>query len=54
VDQTPAASSGSTAGDCVTGLIEQVTFFNEETGFCVLRIKAGGHRDPVTAVDTLL
>ena len=32
------------------GLIERVTFHNESNGFCVLRIKARGHRDLVTLV----
>ena len=34
----------------VTGLIERVTFHNEETGFCVVRVKVDGHRDLVTVV----
>ena len=34
----------------MAGLVERVTFHNPETGFCVLRIKARGHRDLVTAV----
>jgi exodeoxyribonuclease V alpha subunit len=29
---------------------EQVTFHNQENGFCVLRAKARGHRDLVTVV----
>jgi len=32
----------------VSGLIERVTFHNEENGFCVLRVKVRGHRDKVT------
>jgi exodeoxyribonuclease V alpha subunit len=32
------------------GSIERVTFHNEETGFCVLRIKVKGHRDLVTVI----
>ncbi|MGL6133437.1 MAG: YrrC family ATP-dependent DNA helicase [Prochlorococcaceae cyanobacterium] len=28
--------------------IERVTFHNAENGFCLLRIKARGHRDLVT------
>ena len=32
------------------GLVERVTFHNEENGFCVLRVKARGHRDLVTVV----
>jgi exodeoxyribonuclease V alpha subunit len=34
----------------LTGLIERVTFFSEESGFCVLQVKAEGHRDMVTVV----
>ena len=34
----------------ISGLIERVTFFNEDSGFCVLRVKAAGHRDLVTVV----
>ncbi|MFM8765911.1 MAG: AAA family ATPase, partial [Spartobacteria bacterium] len=34
----------------VTGLIERVTFHNEETGFCVVRVKVEGRRDLVTVV----
>jgi ATP-dependent exoDNAse (exonuclease V) alpha subunit len=32
------------------GSIKRVTFHNAENGFCVLRIKARGHRDLVTVV----
>ena len=39
--------------DSLTGLIERVTFFNEENGFAVLKVKASGHRDPVTVVGSL-
>lgn len=39
--------------DTVSGLIERVTFFNEDTGFAVLRVKMNGRRDPVTVVGTL-
>ena len=34
----------------VAGLVERVTFHNDENGFCVLRAKARGHRDLVTVV----
>ncbi len=34
-------------------MVERVTFFNEESGFCVLRVKAPGHRDLVTVVGSL-
>lgn len=32
------------------GSIERITFHSEDTGFCVLRVKAKGHRDLVTVV----
>ena len=53
VDLPPAPAPNSPATDSVTGLIERVTYFNEETGFCVLRVKAGGHQDLVTVVGSL-
>jgi len=34
----------------LAGLVERVTFHNAENGFCVIRIKARGHRELVTAV----
>jgi exodeoxyribonuclease V alpha subunit len=37
----------------VSGLIERVTFHNDESGFCVLRVKASGQRDEVTVVGSL-
>ena len=30
--------------------VERVTFHNEDSGFCVLRVKARGHRDLITVV----
>jgi exodeoxyribonuclease V alpha subunit len=32
------------------GLVERVTFHNEDNGFCVLRVKARGKREPITVV----
>ena len=34
----------------LAGLVERVTFHNEDSGFCVLRVKARGQRDLVTIV----
>jgi exodeoxyribonuclease V alpha subunit len=34
----------------LAGLVERVTFHNEENGFCVLRIKARGQRELITVV----
>jgi exodeoxyribonuclease V alpha subunit len=39
--------------ESLSGLIERVTFFNEENGFGVLQVKARGHRDLVTVVGSL-
>jgi hypothetical protein len=36
--------------EVLAGLVERVTYHNSENGFCVLRIKARGHRDVVTVV----
>lgn len=39
--------------ESLSGLIERVTFFNEENGFAVLKVKAMGHRDHVTVIGSL-
>ena len=39
--------------ESLSGLIERVTFFNDDTGFGVLKVKAKGHRDLVTVVGSL-
>ena len=53
-DRTPAGQAGGRGAapgrEVLAGLVERVTFHNPETGFCVLRLKARGHRDLVTAV----
>lgn len=36
--------------ETLAGLVERVTYHNEETGFCVLRVKARGQRDLITIV----
>ncbi len=36
--------------EVLAGLVERVTYHNDENGFCVLRIKARGHRDLITVV----
>jgi exodeoxyribonuclease V alpha subunit len=41
------------AAQQLSGLIERVTFHSNESGFCVLQVKAKGHRDPQTVVGTL-
>ena len=37
----------------ISGLIERVTFHNDESGFCVLRVKTQGHREETTVVGSL-
>ena len=39
--------------ESLSGLIERVTFFNDDSGFAVLKVKAKGHRDYVTVVGSL-
>ncbi|MFL6352263.1 MAG: hypothetical protein ACJ74Z_10490 [Bryobacteraceae bacterium] len=46
-------SSAAPTGYQLNGLIERVTFFSEESGFCVLRVKAEAHRDLVTVVGSV-
>jgi hypothetical protein len=48
VEALPAATEPHS--ERISGLIERVTFFNEDSGFCVLRVKTPGHRDLVTVV----
>ena len=43
----------SRAVESLSGLIERVTFHNDENGFAVLQVKAKGHRDLVTVVGSL-
>ena len=44
------SDSSASAQELLAGLVERVTFHNDENGFCVLRTKACGHRDLVTVV----
>ena len=37
----------------ISGVIERVTFHNDESGFCVLRVKTKGHREETTIVGSL-
>jgi exodeoxyribonuclease V alpha subunit len=41
------------SGERLSGLIERVTFHNEETGFAVLRVKVSGRRELVPVVGLL-
>ncbi len=42
------AENKTTPTQVLAGLVERVTFHNEENGFCVLRVKARGQRDLIT------
>ncbi len=46
----PQAQLEPSNREVLAGLVERVTFHNAENGFCVLRIKARGHRDLITVV----
>ena len=46
-------TDSSRPNDTLHGSVERVTFHSAESGFCVLRVKARGHRDLVTVVGTL-
>src|SRR5271157_2761193 len=45
-----ARTSTASSTEVLAGLVERVTFHNDENGFCVLRIKARGERDLITLV----
>src|SRR5687767_12017078 len=47
------AQPGAKPVESVSGLIERVTFYKEDTGFCVLRVKVKEKRDLVTVVANL-
>ena len=42
------SSAAEPARENLAGLVERVTFHNEDNGFCVLRVKARGQRDLIT------
>ena len=47
---TPERQKQDVPNELLGGLVERVTFHNEGSGFCVLRIKARGHKELVTVV----
>ena len=46
---TSRFQSASAPTEVLAAMVERVTFHNPESGFCVLRLKARGHRDLITA-----
>jgi exodeoxyribonuclease V alpha subunit len=49
----PTQNTSEVLPESPSGLIERVTFVNEDSGFSVLKVKAKGHRDLVTVVGSL-
>lgn len=39
--------------DALSGQVERVTFHNEESGFCVLKVKVQGRKEPVSVLGSL-
>jgi len=50
VNSPPQAQLESSTREVLASLVERVTFHNAENGFCVLRIKARGHRELITVI----
>jgi ATP-dependent exoDNAse (exonuclease V) alpha subunit len=50
---TASSSQPRTPSEEIAGLVERVTFFNEERGFSVLRVKVRGQRELVTVLGSL-
>jgi exodeoxyribonuclease V alpha subunit len=50
---TAGPTHAAAAPESLAGLIERVTFHNEDTGFAVLQVKVRGQRDLVTVVGSL-
>jgi exodeoxyribonuclease V alpha subunit len=44
------AANNNPTTEVFAGLVERVTFHNEDNGFCVLRVKARGKRERITVV----
>lgn len=49
----PSSPSGTAEREALTGVVERVTFHNEQNGFCVLRVRVRGQREPVSVVGFL-
>ena len=52
MNSPPQARLESPTREVLAGLVERVTFHNAENGFCVLRIKARGHRELISVTAT--
>ena len=47
---TKTHRSGQSTSEVLAGSVERVTYHNVENGFCVLRVKARGHRDLISVI----
>ena len=50
IEMTIIANAATTDREIVVGLVERVTYQNADNGFCVVRVKARGHRNLVRLV----
>ena len=50
MSRSPSPHAQESPQEVLAGIVERVTYHNDENGFCVLRVKARGHRDLVTVV----
>ena len=50
---TAAMPERRPATEEISGVKERVTFHNDDSGFCVLRVKTKGHREETTVVGSL-
>jgi hypothetical protein len=50
---TAAMPERRPATEEISGVMERVTFHNDDSGFCVLRVKTKGHREETTVVGSL-
>src|ERR1700736_2542984 len=50
MDNMKTQPTPSSNREVLAGLVERVTYQNTENGFCVIRVKARGHRELVTVV----
>jgi exodeoxyribonuclease V alpha subunit len=50
MEKAQARVPDQSSQEVLAGVVERVTFHNSENGFCVLRIKARGHRELITVI----
>lgn len=50
---TSSASSEATTADSLAGIVERVTYHNDDTGYSVIQVRARGHHCEVTVIGTV-